>query len=54
MTHQPLAAVLAASTTDTGFHPGPAFFVFWALVVVAIIGAPIYVVRLVRNRRKGQ
>jgi hypothetical protein len=51
MHHQPLAAVLAAANT-TGFHPGPAYFVFWALVIAAVIGAPIYVVRLVRNRRQ--
>lgn len=50
MSHQPLAAVLAAADT-TGFHPGPAFFVFWALIIGAVIGVPIYAVRLVRNRR---
>ncbi|MEU9246847.1 hypothetical protein [Streptomyces sp. NPDC048385] len=50
MSQQPLAAVLAAAN-DTGSHPGPAYFVFWALVIAAIIGAPIYVIRLVRNRR---
>ncbi|MEV0407298.1 hypothetical protein [Actinoallomurus sp. NPDC050550] len=54
MPHQPLAAVLAAANDTTGFHPGPAYFVFWALVITAIIGAPIYVVRLVRNRRKSR
>lgn len=51
MPHQPLAAVLAAADT-TGFHPGPAYFAFWALIVGAAIGGPIYVVRLIRNRRK--
>ncbi|MDH6579079.1 hypothetical protein [Kitasatospora sp. MAP5-34] len=51
MPHQPLAAVLAAADTTTGFHPGPAYFVLWALIIGAIIGGPIYVVRLVRNRR---
>lgn len=51
MSQQPLTAVLAAAHT-TGSHPGPAYFVFWALVIAAIIGAPIYVVRLARNRRK--
>ncbi|WP_433171382.1 hypothetical protein [Actinoallomurus sp. CA-150999] len=50
MPHQPLAAVLAAADT-TGFHPGPVYFVFWALVIGAVIGAPIYLVRLLRNRR---
>ena len=51
MPNQPLTAVLAASTT-TGFHPGPAFFVEWILIIGAIIGAPFYIVRLVRDRRK--
>jgi len=51
MSQQPLTAVLAAANTTTGFHPGPAFFVFWALVVAAVIVTPIYLVRLVRNRR---
>lgn len=50
MPHQPLTAVLAAADT-TGFHPGPAYFAFWALIIGAIIGVPIYLVRLVRNRR---
>ncbi|WP_161790108.1 hypothetical protein [Streptacidiphilus carbonis] len=53
MSQQPLTSALAASTT-TGFHPGLAFFVEWALVIGAIIGVPIYVVRLVRNRRKSR
>lgn len=48
---QPLTAVLAASTT-TGFHPGPAFFMEWILIIGAVIGAPVYVVRLVRDRRR--
>ncbi|MCC9310827.1 hypothetical protein LN042_27785 [Kitasatospora sp. RB6PN24] len=51
MPNQPLTAVLAASTT-TGSHPGPAYFALWALVVGAVIGGPVYVVRLVRDRRK--
>jgi hypothetical protein len=51
MSHQPLTAVLAAADTTTGFHPGPLFFVKWALVIAAIIAAPIYGVRKVRNRR---
>ncbi|MFB7508210.1 hypothetical protein [Streptomyces broussonetiae] len=51
MHHHPLAAVLAVANI-TGFHPGPAYFVFWALVIAAIIGAPISVVRLVRNRHQ--
>ncbi|MFE0459053.1 hypothetical protein ACFW1A_07285 [Kitasatospora sp. NPDC058965] len=50
MSQQPLAAVLAAADT-TGFHPGLAFFVEWALIIGAIIGGPIYAVRLMRNRR---
>jgi TctA family transporter len=52
MPHQPLTAVLAAATTDTGSHPGPAAFVLWALIIAAIIGTPVYVVRQVRERRK--
>ncbi|WP_441250496.1 hypothetical protein [Kitasatospora sp. McL0602] len=51
MPQQPFTAVLAAADT-TGFHPGLAFFVEWAVVIGAIIGTPIYVVRQVRNRRK--
>jgi hypothetical protein len=51
MSQQPLTAVLAAADT-TGFHPGLAFFVEWALIVGAVIGTPVYVVRLVRDRRK--
>lgn len=51
MPHQPLTAVLAAADT-TGFHPGPAYFAFWALIIGAAIGGPIYVVRRVRDRRK--
>jgi TctA family transporter len=51
MPNQPLAAVLAAADTTTGFHPGPAYFVLWALIICAVIGAPIYLVRLLRNRR---
>ncbi|MEV5505770.1 hypothetical protein [Streptomyces orinoci] len=51
MHHQPLATVLAAANT-TSSHPGPAYFVFWALIIAAVIGAPVYVVRLVRNRRQ--
>ncbi|MFJ9714018.1 hypothetical protein [Streptomyces sp. NPDC101234] len=50
MSQQPLTALLSAADT-TGFHPGLAFFVEWALVIGAIIGGPIYVVRRVRNRR---
>ncbi|GAA1230975.1 hypothetical protein GCM10009665_21720 [Kitasatospora nipponensis] len=50
MPHRPLTAVLATADT-TGFHPGPAWFVFWALVIGAVVGTPVYVVRLVRNRR---
>ena len=49
MPHQTLTAVLAAYTT--GSHPGPAYYAFWALIIGAIIGGPIYVVRLVRTRR---
>ncbi|MFJ5301593.1 hypothetical protein [Streptomyces sp. NPDC088350] len=51
MSHQPLTAVVAAANTTTGFHPGPAYFAFWALIVGAAIGGPVYVVRLIRNRR---
>ncbi|MDH6115808.1 flagellar biogenesis protein FliO [Kitasatospora sp. GAS204A] len=54
MSQQPLTTVLAATNTTTGFHPGLVYFVFWALVIAAIIGAPIYVVRLVRDRRKSR
>ncbi|WP_181801851.1 hypothetical protein [Streptomyces shenzhenensis] len=50
MPHQPLTAVAAAADT-TGFHPSPAYFVFWALVGAAVVGAPVCVVRLVRDRR---
>ncbi|WP_181799301.1 hypothetical protein [Kitasatospora acidiphila] len=51
MTDQTLNSVLAASTT-TGFHPGFTFFALWAVVIGAIIGAPFYIARLVRERRK--
>ncbi|MGW1161382.1 hypothetical protein ACWD5Q_01515 [Streptomyces sp. NPDC002513] len=50
MPNHPLTAVLAASST-TGFHPGPAYFAFWALIIGAAIGGPIYLVRRIRNRR---
>ncbi|MEY9968840.1 hypothetical protein ABIA33_006927 [Streptacidiphilus sp. MAP12-16] len=51
MSQQPLTTVLAAANTTTGFHPGLAYFALWALVIGAIIGVPIYVVRQVRDRR---
>lgn len=54
MSHQPLTTVLAAADTTTGFHPGLAYFALWALVIAAIIGVPIHVVRLVRDRRKSR
>ncbi|WP_225850890.1 hypothetical protein [Streptomyces sp. HPF1205] len=52
MSHQPLTAAVAAANTTSGFHPGAAYFAFWALIIGAVIGTPIYVVRLIRNRRK--
>ena len=51
MPHQPLTAVLAAAKV-TGSHPGPAFYAEWVLIIGAIIGVPIYIVRLMRDRRK--
>ena len=51
MTNETLNFVLAASTT-TGFHPGVTFFALWAVVIGAVIGVPIYIVRVVRDRRK--
>jgi hypothetical protein len=47
MLHHPLAAAQV-----TGSHPGPAFYMLWALIIGAVIGAPIYVAHLVRERRK--
>jgi hypothetical protein len=51
MFQQPITAALAASTTDTGTHPGLFFFAVWALGIAAVIGTPIYIVRQVRERR---
>jgi hypothetical protein len=51
MPHQPLTAVMAAAKV-TGSHPGPAFYAEWVLIIGAIIGLPIYIVRLMRDRRK--
>jgi hypothetical protein len=51
MPHQPLTFILAAAKV-TGSHPGPAFYTQWVLIIGAIIGVPIYVVRLVRDRSK--
>lgn len=50
MPHQPLTAVLAAAVT--GSHPGPAYYTKWVLIIGALIGVPIYAVRLVRDRRR--
>ncbi|MFC1403541.1 MULTISPECIES: hypothetical protein [Streptacidiphilus] len=50
MTNQTLDFVLAASTT-TGFHPGVTFFALWAVIIGAVIGVPIYVIRQRRERR---
>ncbi|MFE9425288.1 hypothetical protein ACFYNO_20200 [Kitasatospora sp. NPDC006697] len=53
MPHQPpSAAALAAAGTTTGFHPGPLFFVFWILVLAALVAGPVYLARLLLNRRK--
>ncbi|MDH6143986.1 MULTISPECIES: hypothetical protein [Kitasatospora] len=52
MSQQSLTALLAASPADTGFHPGLLAFVYYGLIIAAIIATPIYVVRLVRDRRK--
>jgi hypothetical protein len=53
MPHQPLTAVLAAAET-TGSHPGPAYYAFWALIIGAVIGLPLYITRLMRDYRKRQ
>ncbi|WP_194894307.1 hypothetical protein [Catenulispora pinisilvae] len=53
MPHQPLTAVLTAAKV-TGFHPGPAFYAEWVLIIGAIIGLPFYITRLVRDYRKRQ
>ena len=50
MPHQPLTLVLAASIT--GSHPGPAYYAEWVLIIGAIIGVPIYIVRMMRDRRQ--
>lgn len=51
--HHQLATALAAAQV-TGSHPGPAYFAVWAVVAAAVIGGPVYLVRLVRNRRAEQ
>jgi len=53
MPHQPLTAVLAAAKV-TGSHTGPAYYIFWALIIGAIIGLPFYITHLVRDHRKRQ
>ncbi|WP_369185544.1 hypothetical protein [Streptomyces sp. Y1] len=53
MPQQPLTAALAAADT-TGFHPGFPFFAEWALILGAAIGVPLYVVRLLRDRRRSR
>jgi len=56
MHHQMLiAATLAASVANNGkpFHLGP-WIIVPILILIAIIGAPIYVIRDRRKRRSNQ
>ncbi|WP_169317363.1 hypothetical protein [Actinacidiphila oryziradicis] len=51
MPYQTINTSIMLAAYTSGSHPGPPYYIEWIVICAAIVGLPVYLVRLLRARR---